>query len=82
MLKSKYIDGVCIAVMMLALVITILFMNGRSWGVTPVFAAPEYEKRLFDQTRVHRIDIFMDHWEDFLENAAEESYSSCTMVID
>ena len=68
--------------MVLALVATILFMNGESLGLTPASAAPGYETRLFDKTRVHAIDIVIDDWEAFLETAAEEEYTSCTLVID
>ena len=82
MLKHKHIDKICIAVMVLALVATVLFMNGESLGLTPASAAPGYETRLFDKTRVHTIDIVMDDWEAFLETAAEEEYTACTLVID
>lgn len=82
MLKHKHIDIICIAVMALALVATVLFMNGESLGLTPASAAPGYETRLFDKTRVHTIDIVLDDWEAFLETAAEEEYTSCTLVID
>lgn len=82
MLKHKHIDKICIAVMALALAATVLFMNGESLGLTPASAAPGYETRLFDKTRVHTIDIVMDDWEAFLETAAEEEYTSCTLVID
>ena len=82
MLKHKHIDKICIAVMALALVATVLFMNGESLGLTPASAAPGYETRLFDKTRVHTIDIVIDDWEAFLETAAEEEYTSCTLVID
>lgn len=82
MLKSKYIDRICIAAAVLALVITILFMNGKSLGLIPASAAPGYETRLFDDTRVHTVDIIMEDWMEFLETAGKEEYSSCTIVID
>ena len=82
MLKAKYIDRICILVMVLALVVTILFMNGASLGITPASAAPGYETRLFDSSRVHTIDILIDDWDTFLETAPDEEYSVCTLVID
>ena len=82
MLKSRHIDKICVLVMALALVATILFMNGQSLGLTPASAAPGYERRLFDRSRVHTIDILIDDWEAFLDTAPEEKYSSCTLVID
>lgn len=82
MLKSKSIDGICIGIMAFALLVTVLFMNGESLGLTPALSAPGYETRLFDQSRVHTIDIIMEDWDGFLETAAEENYSPCTLVID
>lgn len=82
MLKAKYIDRICILVMVLALVVTIFFMNGASLGITPASAAPGYETRLFDSSRVHTIDILIDDWDTFLETAPDEEYSVCTLVID
>ena len=82
MLKSKSIDRICIIVMSVALVVTILFMNGETIGITPASVAPGYETRLFDKSKVHTIDIIIDDWDAFLDTAAEEEYSSCTLVID
>ncbi len=45
-------------------------------------AHPAYESLLFDDSRVHTIDIRMDDWEVFLENASRKEYSSCTIVVD
>ena len=69
-------------VMAIALLVTILFMNEESLSITPALAAPSYETRLFDQTRVHTIDILIDDWNSFLNTAAEEQYSVCTLIID
>lgn len=82
MLKSKYIDIICIAVAVVMVVVTVLFMNGEAMGLKRASAAPGYETRLFDSTRVHTIDIVMDDWQGFLDKAAEEEYSACTLVID
>lgn len=82
MLKSKNIDKICIITIIITLMITILFMNGEALGLTPASASPGYESRLFDQTKVHQIDIMIDDWNHFLETAPDEEYSSCTIVID
>ena len=82
MLKSKAIDRVCIIVTACALLLTVLFMNGEALGLIPVSARPGYETRLFDQTKVHTIDILIKDWDAFLETAAEETYTPCTLVID
>ena len=42
MLKSRYIDIICIAVMVLAVLGTVLFMNGESLGLTAASGAPGY----------------------------------------
>lgn len=82
MLKSKRIDVICIVVMVLAVIGTLLFMNGETLGLTPASSNPGYETRLFDKTKVHTVDILIDDWDAFLETAAEEEYTSCTLVID
>ena len=82
MQKSKHIDRICIAVMVLAVLGTVLFMNGESLGLTAASGAPGYETRLFDKSRVHTIDILIDDWDAFLETAPEEEYTSCSLVID
>jgi len=82
MLKSRYTDLLCIAVMVLAVLGTLLFMGGESLGLTAASSAPGYETRLFDKSRVHTIDILLEDWDAFLETAPEEEYTSCTLVID
>ncbi|HHW94430.1 MAG TPA: spore coat protein CotH [Mogibacterium sp.] len=82
MLKHKYIDRICIIVMVAAVALTILFMNGKSLGIIPASSAPGYETRLFNKTKVHTVDIIIDDWNAFLEKATDEEYSPCTLVID
>lgn len=82
MLKHPAIDRICLAVMAAALAVTILFCNGASLGIQSASAAPGYETRLFDKSRVHTIDILIEDWEAFLQTAPEEEYTACTLVID
>ena len=82
MLKHKYIDKICIVVIAAALLITCIFINGESLGITFMSSQMGYETRLFERSRVHEIDIIMDDWQGFLEIADEEEYQSCTIVID
>jgi len=82
MLKSKKTDQICIIVMVLALLITIWFMNGETLGIKRMSAVPGYATRLFDRTKVHQIDIVIEDWEKFLKNAPEEIYTACTLVVD
>ncbi len=82
MLKSKGIDWICIAVMAAAVLGVLLFMNGEALGLTAASSAPGYATRLFDQSKVHTIDILIEDWDGFLETAVEEEYTSCTLLID
>ena len=81
MLKREGIDKLCAAVMALAVVLTLIFMNGGTLGLTPAFFTPGYETRLFDKSRFHTIDILIDDWQAFLDTALEEQYSTCTIMI-
>lgn len=82
MLKHKYIDRICIGVICLAVLATLLFMNGEALGLIPASTAPGYETHLFDKSIVHTVDIVMEDWEYFLNHAASEEYSPCTIIID
>jgi spore coat protein CotH len=41
-----------------------------------------YESLLFDQTKVHTIDITMSDWDDLIANATAEEYRQCDITID
>lgn len=82
MVKYKYIDAVCILVALGAVLLTLIFMNGDALGIPKASENPGYISRLFDERRVHSLDIQIEDWEEFLENAEEETYVSCTAVID
>lgn len=72
MLKSKHIDRLCLAVIGVAVLVTLAFMNGERFGLAPASAEPGYATRLFDASRVHTIDIEIDDWQAFLAAAPEE----------
>ncbi len=61
-------------------VLLLVFCMKRAAQADP--AHPEYASLLFDDSRVHTIDIQMEDWEGFLEQASRKEYSSCTIVID
>lgn len=84
MIKNKRIDAICCIVLALTLLLTVLFMNGKSLGLSASETTLGYENRLFDTSTVHTIDIAMneDDWEDFLENCTDEEYVSANLVID
>ncbi len=82
MSTSKHIDRLCAGGLALALLLTLLFVNGEALGLASASKAMGYEDRLFDTSRVHTVDIVMDGWEDFLATCENEEYSPCTAVID
>lgn len=82
MSTHKHIDKICCVTVVLALILTVLFMNAGSFGVTAASRAKGYETRLFDTSSVHTIDIVMDDWDSFLDTCANEEYALCTVVID
>ena len=81
MIRHRLVDQICLAGLVVALMITALLSMWASVqeenGV-----AMAYEMRLFDDTRVHTIDITIDDWGALIEEAQEERYVPCTMTID
>ena len=82
MLRHKSIDRICCIVLAFTLVLTCGFMGAAATGLISQERIIGYEHRLFDQSRVHTIDIVMDDWEAFLEACTSEQYSDCTIIID
>ena len=64
----------------LAIVLTVLFMNGEALGLMRASAVPAYAGRLFDDSYVHTLEIVLEDWETFLETATDEKYTSCTIT--
>ena len=82
MLRNKKIDRICIIAIIAAAVIAAVFLHGESLGISKATDHPEYEKRLFDGSYVHQIDIHVEDWEGFLENALDEEYAAADINID
>lgn len=84
MIRSKYTDRACLWIVAAALVFTILFCYTDALGIQAAETALGYETRLFDDTRVHTLDIQVDaeEWEQMLLDAASKTYIPCTLVID
>lgn len=82
MSTHKHIDKICCVAVVLAFVITIVFMNGKSIGIVSAGKSMAYENRLFSTDKVHTIDIVMNDWEGFIENCENEEYSMCSVIID
>lgn len=82
MLKHRLTDRICCIVLAFTILLTGLVMYASASGLIESTHALGYEIRLFDQSRVHTIDIRMDDWEGFLETCTNEAYVSATVVID
>ena len=82
MSTSKHIDKICIAITAVTLVVTILFMCGGALGVSASPKTVKYESTVFDTSYVHKIDIVMNGWDEFIENCENEEYYSCAVVVD
>ena len=82
MSTHKNIDRVCIAALVIAMIVTVIFMHADTAGVITASASCGYESRLFDTSKVHSIDIVMDDWDGFIETCEDEEYTSCTVIID
>jgi spore coat protein CotH len=83
MISSKNINKICAVITALAVIITVLFMNGASLGVQAIDSVSfDYEDTLFDDSYVHTIDISIDDWDGFIENATSEVYSNADVTID
>lgn len=82
MSTHKHLDRICCASLIVALILTVLFMNGGYFGIQKASAVTGYEKRLFATSSVHTLDIVMEDWEGFLSTCTNEEYTVCTVVID
>lgn len=82
MSTHKSFDKICCVVLVLALALTVLFINAEQFGVQKASTVMGYEKKLFDTSKVHTINIIMDDWDEFTANCKNEEYYSCTVVID
>lgn len=82
MSRSKQFEAIAWIVTVLTLALTVLFMNGGALGIRAAARTMGYEERLFDNKKVHTIDIVMEDWDEFIANAVSEEYSAANVVID
>ncbi|NLW52567.1 MAG: spore coat protein CotH [Tissierellia bacterium] len=68
--------------MAITLVFIFVVMSGFDFGIRNVQRNPVYKDKLFDKTRVHKIDIRIQDKEAFFDKALEENYVASTVVID
>lgn len=82
MLSSKKLDRFILILMAITLVFIFVVMSGFDFGIRNVQRNPVYKDKLFDKTRVHKIDIRIQDKEAFFDKALEENYVASTVVID
>ena len=66
----------------LFLLLIVLLISGGEPEPSETGSPPAYASRLFDSSRVHTINIQMNDWGTFVQNASKEEYVSCTVEID
>ena len=66
MVKHKHVDPICIGAAVFAALLTLLLMFGEQLGMPRASANPGYVTRLFDDSRVHAIDIQIEDWGAFI----------------
>lgn len=82
MSAGKQFDRFATIITVLMVVVCLVFMNGSVFGIQAAATTMGYENRLFDQSRVHTLDLVMDDWDDFIATAASEDYASASVIID
>jgi len=82
MSTHKKIDIICCIAVVFALLVTVFFLNAEALGIQASEKVMGYENRLFDETKVHTIDIVIDDWDAFLATCQSEEYSVCSVLID
>lgn len=70
------------AAVLAAALVLLLGLAGKAGAILPAGENPGYVSRLFDGSRVHRVDIQVENWEAFLASAPEEEYIPATVEID
>ncbi len=79
---KRRITAVAVVILILALVAFGIILGLSAGDTKPPASSHSYEKRLFDDSKVHTVDIKIDDWQDFLDNATLEQYTPATLVID
>ena len=82
MSTHKHFDKICCVVLALTLILSVVFVNAEKLGVKKASTVMGYETTIFDNSKVHTIDIIMDDWDEFLDNCTSEEYFDCSVVID
>lgn len=84
MLRSKKIDRICCIIIVCTMLLASGFTALAAAGVLQSSRSHtlSYQTHLFDQSRVHKIEISMDNWDAFIQSCTDEEYRACTVSID
>lgn len=83
MVCSRHIGKIALGAAVLAAALVLLLgLAGKAGAILPAGENPGYVSRLFDGSRVHRVDIQVEDWEAFPASAPEEEYIPATVEID
>ncbi len=82
MSTHKKIDGICLAVLIVTIIIALLFGNIVSGSIAKNNSNSTYENKIFDTSKVHTINVVMSNWEDFISECTNEEYYLCDVIID
>lgn len=85
MIRKKWIDAVAVAGIVFALLLSVtLTYFPQVFALEAKGITMQYETELFDREKIMTVDILMDDadWEDMLENAVQEEYYRCDVVIN
>lgn len=85
MITSKHIHvWTLITVGIVTCLMCIFLFKPEVLGIVPVTHVSEYAEKLFDKNAVSTIDIQMDpeEWQNMLDNALQEEYVKCDVVIN
>ena len=81
MLESKTIDRICSLALVVMLALTAVIWTGKAAAGRRSTIDVGYEG-LFDQSKVHTIDIEIGDWDSFIASATSEEYVTCNVTID
>ena len=83
MVCSRHMGKIALGAAVLAAALVLLLgLAGKAGAILPAGENPGYVSRLFDGSRVHRVDIQVEDWVAFLASAPEEEYIPATVEID
>ena len=84
MVKHRFINFICVVVIVLAMVFAALFSYTSFLGVEKAQSKLSYADKLFDDSVVHSLDISVDEgeWASLIENASSKEYTLCSLTID